>query len=154
MLGPLTNPANPDHQMVGVYSLELARLYAYLMEKSQKKYTIVHALDGYDEISLTGNFKTVDAEGEHFNELEELGIKAVSASEIAGGETVEQAASIFTNILKGEGTPVQNQVVITNAAFSIRTFHPEKSFEEAYAEAEKGLLSGQALQSFKTLIAS
>lgn len=154
MLGPLTNPANPDHQMVGVYSLELARLYAYLMEKSNKKYTIVHALDGYDEISLTGNFKTVDAEGEHVIELQDLGIKPVSAKDIAGGETVEQAATIFTNILEGQGTAVQNQVVISNAAVSIRTFHPEKCFADAYAEAETALLSGQALQSFKTLIAS
>lgn len=154
MLGPLTNPADPQYQMVGVYNLELARLYAYLMEKSKKQYTIIHALDGYDEISLTGNFKTIDLNGEQHIELEALGIEAVSASAIRGGETVEQAAKIFTGILEGSGTPVQNQVVLSNAAVTIRTLHPEKSFAEAYAEAGESLTRGKALHSFKSLITS
>lgn len=153
MLGPLTNPANPPYQLVGVYNLELARLYAYLMEKSTKKYTIIHALDGYDEVSLTGDFKTIDPEGEQRVELESLGIQKVSAAEIQGGETVEQAAKIFTRILNNEGTSVQNQVVLTNAALTIRTLCPEKTFEEAYAQATESLVSGRALNSLKQLIA-
>lgn len=152
MLGPLTNPANPQYQLVGVYNLELARLYAYLMEKSGKKYTIVHSLDGYDEISLTGNFKTVDLEGEHHIELEQLGMNQVDPSDIYGGETVEQAAKIFTSILNGNGTVVQNRVVITNAAIGIRTRQPHLSFEDAYAHAEESLLGAHALHSFKTLL--
>lgn len=152
MLGPLTNPANPQYQLVGVYNLELARLYAYLMEKSTKKYTIIHALDGYDEISLTGDFKTIDPEGEQRVELETLGIQKVSAQDIQGGETVEQAAKIFTRILNNQGTSVQNQVVLTNAALTIRTMKPEKSFEEAYAEAAEALAAGRALNSLKKLI--
>src|SRR5690554_912648 len=153
MLGPLTNPANPQYQMVGVYNLELARLYAYLMEKTSKKYSIIHALDGYDEVSLTGDFKIINREGEQRVELESLGIQKVSAEAIQGGESVEQAAKIFSQILNNQGTSVQNQVVLTNAALTIRTLRPEKSFEDAYAEAAESLEAGRALISLKRLIA-
>lgn len=153
MLGPLTNPANPQYQMVGVYNLELARLYAYLMEKTNKKYAIIHALDGYDEVSLTGDFKIINPEGEQRVELESLGIQKVPAEAIQGGESVEQAAKIFSQILNNQGTSVQNQVVLTNAALTIRTLRPEKSFKDAYAEAAESLEAGRALSSLKRLIA-
>jgi len=153
MLGPLTNPANPQYQMVGVYNLELARLYAYLMEKTNKKYAIIHALDGYDEVSLTGDFKIISPEGEQRVELESLGIQKVPAEAIQGGESVEQAAKIFSQILNNQGTSVQNQVVLTNDALTIRTLRPEKSFKDAYAEAAESLEAGRALISLKRLIA-
>jgi len=152
MLGPLTNPANPTYQCVGVFSLELARLYGYLYQKSSKQYSIIHALDGYDEISLTGDFKVVNNTGEHYYQVNELGLNTLEASELAGGHTLEDAAKIFNDIISGSGTTAQNNVVLTNAAFGIKTFHPEKSFADCYYEAEASLLGKKALQSLQKLI--
>ncbi|SEK69677.1 anthranilate phosphoribosyltransferase [Parapedobacter koreensis] len=152
MIGPLVNPTNPRYQSVGVFSLELARLYGYLYQQSDKQYTILHALDGYDEISLTGDFKTVTNKGEHFYTIEQLGFAAQSAQSIHGGETVEEAARIFTAVINGSGTTEQNNVVLANAAIAIQTIHPEKSFGDCYYEAEASLLSKKALESFRRLV--
>ncbi|MVZ65000.1 anthranilate phosphoribosyltransferase [Sphingobacterium sp. DK4209] len=152
MLGPLTNPANPKFQSVGVFSLELARLYAYLYQGTDKQYSIMHALDGYDEISLTGDFKIITNQGENYYNVEELGFTPVKSEALAGGETVEEAAKIFKQIIEGTGTDEQNNTVLTNAAFGIKTFHPEKSFGDCFYEAESSLLGLKALNSFKKLI--
>lgn len=152
MLGPLTNPANPKFQSVGVFNLELARLYAYLYQSTPKQYSIIHALDGYDEISLTGDFKIINNIGESYYSVDELGFEPVKAEELAGGDTVEEAATIFRTIIEGKGTDTQNHVVLTNAAFAIRTFHPEKNFGDCYYEAESSLLGLKALESLKKLV--
>ena len=149
MLGPLTNPANPKFQSVGVFSLELARLYGYLYQNTTKQYSIIHALDGYDEISLTGDFKVINNQGENYYSVEEIGFEKVIADELAGGDNVEEAAKIFRDIIEGKGNSVQNNVVLTNAAFAIKTFHPEKSFGDCYYEAEESLLGLKALDSLK-----
>lgn len=151
MLGPLTNPANPKFQSVGVFSLELARLYGYLYQNTEKRYSIIHALDGYDEISLTGDFKVINNQGESYYSVDEIGFEAVKAEELAGGDNVEEAAKIFRNIIEGKGNTVQNNVVLTNAAFAIKTFHPEKTFGDCYYEAEESLLGLKALYSLKKL---
>ncbi len=151
MLGPLTNPANPKFQSVGVFSLELGRLYVYLYQNTEKQYSIIHALDGYDEISLTGDFKVINNEGESYYAVDELGFETVEAEALAGGDNVEEAAQIFRNIIEGKGNSVQNNVVLTNAAFAIKTFHPEKSFGDCYYEAEESLLGLKALDSLKKL---
>lgn len=152
MLGPLTNPANPRFQSVGVFSLELARLYGYLYQNTDKQYSIIHALDGYDEISLTGDFKVITNQGEHYFTVEDLGFTPVRAEELAGGDNVEEAAKIFKTIIEGKGNDTQNNVVLTNAAFAIKTFHPGKSFGDCYYEAEASLLGLKALDSLKKLI--
>ncbi len=152
MLGPLTNPANPKFQSVGVFSLELARLYAYLYQGTDKQYSIMHALDGYDEISLTGDFKIITNAGENYYTPEEIGFSPINAADLAGGDTVEDAAKIFRKIIQGEGTDEQNNTVLANAAFGIKTFHPEKSFGDCYYEAESSLLGLKALKSFNQLI--
>ncbi|WDF68091.1 anthranilate phosphoribosyltransferase [Sphingobacterium oryzagri] len=152
MLGPLTNPANPKYQAVGVFSLELARLYNYLYQNTGKQYSIVHALDGYDEISLTGDFKIIDNQGEKYYTVEDLGFTTVQAGALAGGNNVEEAAKIFQTIINGQGDHVQNNVVLTNAAFAIKTIHPEKTFGDCYYEAETALLGKKALASFNKLI--
>ncbi|RYE12918.1 MAG: anthranilate phosphoribosyltransferase [Sphingobacteriales bacterium] len=152
MLGPLVNPAKPQNQLVGVFNLELARVYAYLYQKSTVKYTIVNALDGYDEVSLTGDFKTFSAEGEKINSIEALGFTPLQASEITGGETVAESAAIFTKVLNAEGTPAQNNVVLCNAALAIKTITPGKTFADSYYEAEQALMNKKAQDSFKTLI--
>jgi anthranilate phosphoribosyltransferase len=152
MLGPLVNPAKPSNQLVGVFNLELARVYAYLYQKSDANYTIVNALEGYDEVSLTCDFKTFSADGEKINSVEDLGFEKLNPEEIAGGSTVSESASIFSNVLKGDGTSAQNNVVLANAALAIRTINPEKTFADCFYEAEEALLSKKALLSFNRLI--
>ncbi len=152
MIGPLVNPANPYYQSVGVFSLELARLYGYLYQQTDKQYTILHALDGYDEISLTGDFKAISNRGEHIYSIEQLGFTPLPADSIHGGETVEEAAKIFASVLNGDGSTEQNNVVLANAAVAIQTIHPEKSFSDCFHEAETSLLGKKALGCFKKLI--
>ncbi|NGM60378.1 anthranilate phosphoribosyltransferase [Sphingobacterium sp. SGG-5] len=152
MLGPLTNPANPKFQSVGVFSLELARLYGYLYQTTTKQYSIIHALDGYDEISLTGDFKIINNAGESYYTVDELGFEPIAAADLAGGDDVEDATHIFKQIIDGKGNAQQNAVVLTNAAFAIKTFHPEKTFGDCYYEAESSLLGGKAANSLKKLI--
>jgi len=152
MLGPLVNPAKPENQLVGVFNLELARVYAYLYQKSATKYTIVNALEGYDEVSLTCDFKTFSAEGEKINSVEALGFEKLHPSEITGGDTVSASAAIFSSVLNGDGTNAQNNVVLSNAALAIRTINPEKTFADCFYEAEEALLSKKALNSFNLLL--
>lgn len=152
MLGPLTNPANPRYQSVGVFSLELARLYTYLYQSADKQYSIIHALDGYDEISLTGDFKLINNIGENRYTVEDLGFTPILPTDIVGGNSIQEAADIFKKIIQGEGNNEQNNVVLTNAAFAIKTFHPEKSFADCYYEAESSLLGLKALNSLKKLV--
>lgn len=151
MLGPLVNPARPKNQIVGVFSLELARLYAYLYQKSSKNYTILHALEGYDEVSLTCDFKTFTKTGEKISTLSQLGFDKLKPEEIAGGNTVPESADIFISVLVGEATAAQNNVVLVNAALAIQTLNPGKSFADCFYEAEESLASKKALISFKKL---
>jgi anthranilate phosphoribosyltransferase len=152
MLGPLVNPAKPTNQLVGVYNLELARIYAYLYQKSPIKYTILNALEGYDEISLTCDFKTFSAEGEKLNTVESIGFERLNASEITGGHTVAESADIFMKVLNGEGTSAQNNVVLANASMAIKTIKPKKTFGDCFYEAEEALVNKKALKSLKTLL--
>ena len=152
MLGPMVNPAEPQNQIVGVYSLELARLYAYLYQQSNKNYTILHALEGYDEISLTCDFKTFSNTGEQIHQIKGLGFEKIDAKSISGGSTVEDSAKIFRNVLNGNGTIEQNNVVLCNAAMAIKTIHQEKTFSDCFYEAEVSLTDGKALKAFKKLI--
>jgi anthranilate phosphoribosyltransferase len=154
MLGPLVNPAKPQNQLVGVFNLELARVYAYLYQKSGIKYTILNALDGYDEISLTCDFKTFSAEGEKINSIESLGFTKLNEDQITGGHTVSDSADIFMKVLNDEATVAQSSVVLSNAAMAIKTINPDKSFADCYYEAEESLVRKKALNSFKTLIAN
>lgn len=151
MLGPMVNPSFPKKQLVGVFSLELARLYGYLYQKTDKKFVILHALDGYDEISLTGAFKKISQYNEEVITPEGMGMSAVAAHEIEGGATVEASAKIFEKILKGEGTKAQNQVVIANAAMALQC-GLDIPLKVAIGKAEEALMSGQALKTFKTIL--
>lgn len=151
MLGPMVNPAKPQNQIVGVFSLELARLYAYLYQKSDKNYTILHALEGYDEVSLTCDFKTFSKAGEKINNITDLGFDKLQPQQIAGGNTVPESADIFISVLVGEATPAQTNVVLCNAALAIQTLNADKSFADCFYEAEESLVSKKALISFKNL---
>lgn len=152
MLGPMVNPAQPKNQIVGVFSLELARLYAYLYQETDKNYTILHAVDGFDEVSLTCDVKTFSKKGEALIKVADLGFEQIDVQDIAGGDTVESSAKIFMNVLEGRGTSPQNNVVLCNAALAIQTITPEKPFADCYYQAESALLGGHALKSFQNLI--
>ncbi|ADY51964.1 anthranilate phosphoribosyltransferase [Pseudopedobacter saltans DSM 12145] len=152
MLGPMINPAKPQNQIVGVFSLELARLYAYLYQQSNTNYTILHALEGYDEVSLTCDFKVFSNGGEKIYQIESLGFEKIDPSTIAGGSTVEDSASIFQDVLNNQATTEQNNVVLVNAALAINTMEPGLSFADCYYKAEESLLSGNAKKSFNKLI--
>jgi anthranilate phosphoribosyltransferase (EC 2.4.2.18) len=151
MLGPLVNPSRPKHQIVGVFDLELARLYQYLLQQTDSKYTIIHGVDGYDEVSLTDKVKLIGNGMEELLEPEELGYRKLDPSELYGGESVAQAAKIFTDILKGEGTDAQNAVVTRNAGLAIHCLHPEISRGDAIARAVESLESGKAYEVLKKI---
>ncbi|MHA4895262.1 anthranilate phosphoribosyltransferase [Pedobacter sp. PWIIR3] len=153
MLGPMVNPAQPKNQIVGVFSLELARQYAYLYQDTDKNYTILHAVDGFDEVSLTCDFKTFSKSGEALRTVADLGFSEISENEIKGGDTVESSATIFQDVLNGKGTAAQQNVVLCNAALAINTIDSGKSFGDCFYEAEESLMNKLALQSFKKLIA-
>jgi anthranilate phosphoribosyltransferase len=153
MLGPMVNPAFPKFQLIGVYNLEMARIYNYLLQQTQSCFTIIHSLDGYDEISLTGDTKVITNQGEKIKTPEELGKRMVNAADIYGGNTVEEAAKIFTKILKVEGSWAQNAVVLANAAMALHVTGLYPSYDGAYAAAVDSLESGRAYGSLQKLIA-
>jgi len=150
MLGPMVNPAFPKNQIVGVFNLELARLYGYLYQKGSKNYSIVHALDGYDEISLTGGAKVFSNAMEQILYPEDLNLVQLSPESIYGGATVAAAATIFTDVLQGKGSRQQNDVVCANAGLAIATAQG-CSLKEGVQIAQESLKSGQAFIRFKKL---
>ncbi|MEQ9403388.1 MAG: anthranilate phosphoribosyltransferase [Cyclobacteriaceae bacterium] len=151
MLGPMVNPALPPNQMVGVFSLELARLYGYLYQNTSRNFSIIHSLDGYDEISLTSEFRFVSHTGESLIAPEDLGLERIKQESLHGGNTVEDAAEIFKTILKDQGTQAQHDAAVANAGIAISTVEgiPHK---EGIQRAAESISSGAALQSFKKFI--
>jgi anthranilate phosphoribosyltransferase len=152
MLGPMANPCNPTYQLVGVYNLEIARIYNYLLQQTGKAFTIIHSLDGYDEIALTNDTKVITNAGEKIMTPEQLGKRMVAADDISGGNTVEEAAKIFTTILQAEGTWAQHAVVLANAAMALHCTGKYKSYDEAYHAAVESLESGKANECLKKLV--
>ncbi len=152
MLGPLVNPGQPKYQLLGVFNLELSRLYEYIFQQTQRQFSIVYSMDGYDEISLTGDFKLRNNAGERTYSPLEIGKPRHDPGDLKGGDTVEAAAKIFTDILKGKGTTAQVDVITANAGVAINCINPNQSLEESIAEASASLLSGKALEKFKNLI--
>lgn len=152
MLGPLVNPAQPTFQLIGVYNLEMARIYTYFLQQTNKPFTIIHSLDGYDEISLTNDTKVITAKGEDVLSAEYLGKRTVAATDIYGGSTPEEAAKIFTTILSGKGTWAQNAVVLANAAMALYTTNKFANYNEAYLAAVESLESGKAFGCLEKLV--
>lgn len=150
MLGPMVNPAFPQNQVVGVFNLELARMYGYLYQKTDKNFTILHALDGYDEISLTGNTKTISNNSEGILKPQDFGVEEIDAKDIASGSSIGSAAEIFTTVLQGKGTDPQNNVVCANAGMAIATVN-KLSPKEGFEHAKESLLSGKGWSAFQKL---
>ena len=152
MLGPMVNPSRPQNQVVGVFSLELARMYNYLYQKGDVNYCIVHSLDGYDEISLTGPFKALTSSSDQLISPSNIGMPLFLPSELAGKGDVAGTSEIFMNVLTGKGTEAQNSVVIANSALSLATYFPGQEMSQCLEDAKASLLGGKALNVFNRLI--
>jgi anthranilate phosphoribosyltransferase len=152
MLGPLVNPVQPKYQLFGTFSLELARMYQYIMQQTGRQFAIVYALDGYDEISLTGNVKIRTSDSERLLSPEDMGKTKVEPKELYGGETNEEAAKILLAVLKNEATQAQQDVVTANAGMAIHCIKPETSIVDCVEEAKESVVSGRAYGVFKKLV--
>ena len=152
MLGPMVNPAFPRRQLVGVFSLELARQYGYLYQNTNKDFVILHSIDGFDEVSLTGPFKVFDNGGEKMIAPEDLGLPTLKYADIGGGQSVEESAQIFQSVLEGKATSAQRSAVIANAAMGLYAANQKEGFASAVAKATEALDSGKAFQTFRKLL--
>lgn len=150
MLGPMVNPSFPKNQLVGVFSLELARMYAYLYQNTDVNYAILHALDGYDEISLTGDAKMISRNAENIINPYDFELSKLQYEDIKGGETIASSANIFMEIISGKGTDAQQNVVCANAALAIATVE-NSTIIHAFAKAKESLQSGKALEKLQKL---
>lgn len=152
LLGPLVNPAKPQYSVIGVYNLEIARIYQYLLQKDSREFVLVHGMDGYDEISLTQDTKIITKYGEEMYSAEDLGFNAVSPESIQAGGNIGETAALFRKILEGKGTEQHNSVVLTNAAVALHHTHRYGDYKECLSLAEESLKSGKALQSLEMLL--
>jgi anthranilate phosphoribosyltransferase len=152
MLGPMVNPSLPPNQIIGVWNLETARLYNYIYQQTDKNFTILYSLDGYDEISLTSEFKLISNNEEELLSPEKAGFAMLRHEDIRGGASVEESVRIFMNILEGKGTAAQNSVVTANAGIAIKKIFKDKSLQQCFQIAEESLKSGRALKQLKKLL--
>jgi anthranilate phosphoribosyltransferase len=152
MLGPMVNPSFPPNQLVGVWNLETSRLYNYIYQQTDKNFTILYSLDGYDEISLTSEFKLISNHEEDLVEPEKIGLPRLNHTDIMGGPTVEESVRIFLNILDGNGTEAQKAVVTANAGYALKRLEPSKPLKECFATAEETLQSGKAKEKLNILL--
>ncbi|MFB0902748.1 MAG: anthranilate phosphoribosyltransferase [Nonlabens sp.] len=152
MLGPLVNPAKPKLQSVGVFNLQLARNYEYLFQsETDKKYAILHAHDGYDEVSLTGKVRLAKNNGVSDLSASDFGMETLKQADLYGGETVKDAAQIFIKVLENKATKAQKNVVLANAATAI-SVAKDINILEAIDLARISLETGKAIESFRKLI--
>ncbi|MBP7810020.1 MAG: anthranilate phosphoribosyltransferase [Bacteroidia bacterium] len=152
LLGPLVNPARVKHKYIGVYNQEVGRLYNYVLQNENSNYSIVHSLDGYDEISLTGTFKTISNQNEKMHEPVDFGFNPLLKKELFGGDTIEEAGRIFLNVLENKATKAQTNVVLINSAFAMQTYFPDKLIEECIGVCKESMESKKASLLFKNLI--
>ena len=152
MLGPMINPSSPKYQMVGVYSPEVQELYSNVFRETGNRYLIIHGLDGYDEISLTGEARLVSNTSDETIDPSTLGFDPVSQHDLFGGNNAAEAAAIFMDVLNNRGTIQQKNTVLANSAAGIRCITPGKSWSDCIDTARESLESGKALESFHKLI--
>lgn len=149
LLGPLINPCKPTYQLLGVADLNLMRLYTNTLNRLGIDFAVVTSLDGFDEISLTNDFKVMTNKRELIYRTNDLGFKMAGINELSGGKTKEEAAQIFANVMQGEATEAQTNAVIINAAFAIHVIKPDTPIEDCVAEARESLESKKALTAFR-----
>ena len=153
LLGPLVNPARPQYQLLGVANLDQMRLYRAVYQKIGIGYGIVNSIDGYDEISLTGDFKVSTNAYERVFSPQSIGLNVVNPSELEAGESASAAAAIFDDVLSNQASPAQKSVVVANAAFAIQVLeHGRKSIDECVAIARESIESGKAQATFRKFV--
>lgn len=152
LLGPLVNPVQPSHNLLGASGLETSRLYQYVMQETGRSFAVIYSLDGYDEISLTGPFKVYRNSGEYTLTPEAFGAGRVAPADLFGGHTDAEAAGIFKAVLDNRGTPAQMQVVYANAGMAIQCLRPERRLEDCIAEARESVESGRAKKAFERIV--
>lgn len=152
LMGPLVSPVIPRRQCLGVYNLKMARLYDYTYQQTGVDFAIIHSLDGYDELSLTGDMKIIRNSGEEVVKPSDLGFKTIRPEELFGGDTIEKASALFDNVLDNTCTEAQKNVVLANSAVAIQVICPELGFAEAVDQARESLESGKALKNFKKFL--
>ncbi|HLP55575.1 MAG TPA: anthranilate phosphoribosyltransferase [Fluviicola sp.] len=143
-IGPLVNPANPTHQLTGTYSLELAKHYQHVLHRTRKGYTVIHGMEGFDELTFIGPTRILNGSRDELMMESPCG-KPVSRAAIQGGSTIREAAKTLVNILNGKGTEAQNTVVAGNTALAIQTLDSTLSFSNAFFTALEQLKSGKAM---------
>ncbi|MEM7575584.1 MAG: anthranilate phosphoribosyltransferase [Bacteroidota bacterium] len=145
MLGPLINPARPQLQVFGTFSQELARLYQYCLQQDQdRSYRVIHARDGYDEVSLTGATDVRDGQRQLVLNPKDFGLPKLAMADLHGGETAAEGAAIFQAVLENRATEAQIAVVCANAALAIQLFKPTSSLQDCVAEAKASIVNGSA----------
>lgn len=152
MMGPIINPCSPKNQLVGVSDLQIMDLYNQVFKDGDQSYMLVHALDGYDEVSLTGDTRYIDNGMEDNLSPDDFGFSVLTPEELSGGATIEDAAAIFKNIMNATATEAQMNVVIANAALAIKCMHPGKTLSDSVAEANESLKGKKALKVFTKLM--
>jgi anthranilate phosphoribosyltransferase len=152
IMGPLVNPVQPAYQLTGTFSLELARIYHHVLSPHRKNYSVLHSMDGYDEISLTGDTRVFSKLDDTILNATSVNVESINSQEIHGGNSTEEAAQILTSILKGEGTSAQNNVVALNTAQGIITLNPSQKIDEVFAIALAHIQSGEAFRHFESFI--
>ena len=152
MLGPVVNPIKPKRTVLGVFNLKMARMYFYTYQQTDVDYSIVHSMDGYDEISLTGDFKVINRFGENIYSPELIGLKRCSEADLSGGDTPEDAARIFDTVINNTATEAQKNAVIVNSAIAIQTINPSLLIEECIAQARESIDSGRLKATFNKFL--
>lgn len=152
LLGPIVNPSQPKCQLLGVANLDQMRLYNNVYQKLGMDYGIVNSIDGYDEISLTGDFKVTTNQFERIFRPSDLGMTQADPANLVGGRTAQDAKKIFDSVLQNEALPDQKNVVVANAAFAIKVLDPQKELDECLDIARESIDSGKALATFKKYV--
>ena len=151
LLGPLVNPANINFRYVGVYGLEVARLYNYILQKDKADYCLVHSMDGYDEVSLTSSFKYITKQSEQTIEPETLGLAKLKQQDLFGGKTIADAAKIFVSVLKNECSTAQKNVVVANSALAMNAYNKNMNMETCISICKETIESKKTYELFKNI---
>lgn len=154
IMGPLVNPVQPDYQLTGTFNLSIARMYHHVLQAERKNYKVVYAMDGYDEISLTGDTRIFGKNEDIIVNAKDIDALPIQQTAIHGGETTQEAAEIILQILDGKGTEAQTMVVAYNTAHALQLFHPEKATRQLYALSYDYIRSGEGKKQFEQFINS
>ncbi len=148
VLGPLTNPANADAQLLGVFDAELTETLAgVLKDLGVKRALVVHGMDGLDEISTLGATQVSElkdgAVETYTVNPEEFGLKKAKPEEISGRDPAYNA-KLARRILTGEEGGARQEIVEVNAGAAIYVGGKAESIKEGIEVAREAIQSGRA----------